>query len=263
MILLVLENHEYSSVIGNADAPALNALAQRYGLATQSYAIRHPSLPNYLALIAGSTMGITSDCTGCNVEGTTIADQMVGSGRSWAGYMEDMPSACWNGAAVDDSYGKKHNPFMYFDHIRADAAMCAHDQPFTGFYAALDSGSLPAFSFVTPNQCHDGHSCPLAQSDAWVKGFSDRVIGSSWFARGGVLIVTYDDGSGGAGCCQGAAGGHIATWVVSRMTPPGARLDTSVDHAGVLRTVELLYGLPPLGDAACTCSGNLLPLLGR
>ncbi len=259
----MLENHNYNDVIGNPSAPALNSLAQRYGLATQSYAMGHPSLPNYLALVAGSNYGIHSDCTDCNIDGTTIADQMVSSGHDWGAYMEDMPSPCWNGATVGDSYGKKHNPFMYFDHIRNDPAACARDQPFSSFYPALDSGRLPAFSMVSPNMCHDGHSCALRDSDAWVNSFAAHVIGSAWFQRGGVLIITYDEGVGGAGCCDVAAGGHIPTWVISSHTPAGARLDTPVDHAGVLRTVESLYGLRFLGDAACPCSGDLTPLLGR
>jgi len=65
-----MENHAYSQIIGNtAGAPYINSLAQEYGLATNYTAITHPSLPNYLALAAGSTLGITGDCapvgTGC------------------------------------------------------------------------------------------------------------------------------------------------------------------------------------------------------
>jgi acid phosphatase len=263
VIVLVLENHSYESVIGSSSAPALNALAAHYGLATRSYALGHPSLPNYLDLVAGASFNIHSDCTSCNVEGTTVADQMVSSGHTWAAYMEDMPRACYNGAAIGDSYAKKHNPFMYFDHLRSDPALCNQDQPFSAFYPALDAATLPTYSLVVPNQCNDGHSCSLAHSDTWVRDFSNHVTGSAWFQRGGVLLITYDEGVGGAGCCVAASGGHIATWVISKATPPGARLDTPVSHAGLLRTVEMLYGLAYLGEADCVCSGSLMPLLGR
>ncbi len=263
-MLLVLENHSYEEVIGNPAAPNLNALAQHYGLATHAYAYAHPSLPNYLDLVAGSSFGIASDCTDCNLAGhTSVADQLRPHGSGWAAYMEDMPSPCFTGATVDDSYGKKHNPFMYFDQIRNDPAQCNRDQPFSGFYPALDGGALPAFSLVVPNLCNDGHNCSLARSDAWVGGFVGRVNASAWFRQGGVLVVTYDEGTDGSGCCNGAAGGHVATWVASMATPPGARLQTPLSHAGILRTVELLDGLAPLGGASCTCSGDLLPLLGR
>jgi len=261
-MVVVLENHDYESVIGNSNAPHLNALAAHYGLATHSYATTHPSLPNYIALITGRTFGIDSDCTDCHVEGTTVTDQVTAIGQDWRAYMEDMPSPCFTGDSYAGLYAKKHDPFVYVDHIRTDAHTCAKVQPFTAFYPALAAGTLPAYVFVTPNLCHDGHDCSLRQSDTWVGDFSARVIASSWFAQGGVLLLTYDEGSTSAGCCQGAAGGHIATWVISRSTRPGARLDTPVDHAGLLRTVELLIGVAPLGDAACACSGDLRPLLG-
>jgi hypothetical protein len=264
VILLVLENHSYEDVVGNAGAPNLNALAQHYGLATHAYAYTHPSLPNYLDLVAGSSFGISSDCTDCNVAGqTSLADQLTAHGLSWGAYMEDMPSPCFTGDSVDDSYAKKHNPFLYFDQIRDDPAQCRRDQPFGAFYPALDASALPSFSLVVPNLCDDGHNCALSRSDAWVGGFVDHVTGSAWFRGGGVLIVTFDEGVGDAGCCNGAAGGHVATWVASAATPPGARLDTPLSHAGILRSVELLDGLPLLGGAQCACSGDLLALLGR
>lgn len=262
MILLVLENHSYSEVIGSAAAPHLNALAQRYGLATQSYACCHPSLPNYLDLVSGSWFGIDSDCTACSVDGTTVADQVATAHAQWAAWMESMPAPCYPGASAAGLYAKKHDPFLYFAHIREHPALCRNVQPFSGFDAALDAQALPAFSLVAPNLCHDGHDCSLQQSDAWVGGFAARVTASRWFAAGGVLIVTYDEGSEDSGCCNGAAGGHIATLVVSRTTPAGARLAAPVDHAGVLRTVEELLHLALLGDAACTCSGDLMPLVG-
>jgi hypothetical protein len=89
------------------------------------------------------------------------------------------------------------------------------------------------------------------------------VLRSSWYADGGTIVITFDEGVTDAGCCGGAAGGHIATIVVSAATPPGARMATPVDHAGVLRTIEELYRLPFLGAAANPSSGTLLPLLGR
>src|SRR5919202_1111496 len=67
VFLIVMENREYGSVIGNAQAPYINSLARNYGVAMKYYAITHPSLPNYLALAAGSTFGIRSDCTDCFV----------------------------------------------------------------------------------------------------------------------------------------------------------------------------------------------------
>src|SRR6266567_348839 len=127
---IVMENEESSSLIGNSAAPYINGLAQSYGLATQYYAISHPSLPNYLAMTAGSTFGISSDCTTCWVGATNLADQIEAGGRSWKAYLEGMPSACFVGDAYP--YMQKHNPWIYYNDIRTNAARCsAHVVPFT------------------------------------------------------------------------------------------------------------------------------------
>lgn len=261
VMVVVLENNAYENVIGNSSAPAINRLARRYGLATHYYARRHPSLPNYIDMVSGRTFDITSDCTQCSVHGTSIADQLEGAGQDWRAYMESMPAPCFQGDSYAGLYAKKHDPFMYFDDIRTNPVRCAKVRPFTGFYADLDGDRLPAYTFVTPNMCHDGHDCPLRTSDTWVDGFTQRVLASPWFAGGGVLFLTYDEGTTDAGCCQVATGGHIVTLVVARSITAGRHLDTPVDHAGLLRTIEALYGQPHLGEADCPCSGDLLTLV--
>src|SRR5438046_4949969 len=123
VFVIVMENHEYGSIIGSSAAPYINSLASTYALATNYYGASHPSLPNYLALTAGSTFGIASDCTTCFVGATNIADQVEASGRSWKAYMESMPSTCYAGDAYP--YMQKHNPFIYYNAIRPNAARCA------------------------------------------------------------------------------------------------------------------------------------------
>ena len=68
VVVIVFENKESSSILGNRAAPNFNAYGRRYAKLTRYYGVTHPSLPNYLALVSGSTHGITSDCTDCVVE---------------------------------------------------------------------------------------------------------------------------------------------------------------------------------------------------
>ncbi len=262
VLVVLMENREDSDVIGSASAPYVNELAARFGLATESFGASHPSLPNYLDLIAGSTLGISSDCTSCSVDAPVLADQLQTAGIPWDAYAEGMPSPCYTGASAPADYAKRHNPFVYVTHLVANPAECGNVKPFSSFASDLAGPSPPDFVWVTPNLCHDGHDCDTATADAWLRSFIQPLLGSGWYAAGGVVLITWDEGASSAGCCNGAHGGHIATLVLSARTPPGARLTTPVDHAGLLRTVEDLYGLPHLGDAACTCSGSLAPLLG-
>lgn len=61
-VVIVFENHERSDILGSGAAPTFEHLASTYAQATADYAVAHPSLPNYLALVSGSTHGVNSDC---------------------------------------------------------------------------------------------------------------------------------------------------------------------------------------------------------
>ena len=249
VFVIVMENHEYNSVIGNPAAPYTNGLVSSYGLATNYFAASHPSLPNYLALTAGSTFGIASDCTTCFTSATNIADQVEASGRSWKAYMEDMPVPCFMGAS-SGNYAMKHNPFMYYNDIRTNPARCAaHVQPFTQFWVDMSSGQVPDFVWITPNMCNDTHDCPVATGDAWLRSVVPTITGSAAFRNGGVLFITYDEGSSSAGCCSGSWGGHVATLVIAPNAVSGLRSATAENHYGLLRTIEDGFHLGHLGAA--------------
>lgn len=262
VMVIVLENREASSVINNPSAPYLRSLASRYGLATQSYGMSHPSLPNYLALTGGSTFGITSDCTDCSVSAPSLVDQLQAAGIDWKAYMEGMPTPCFPGVSTPQGYAKRHNPFSYFTRITSDPSRCDRVVPYTQLSGDLASGSAPPFLWVTPDVCHDGHDCPTSTTDSWLSANLPPVLGSSWYRDGGIVIITWDEGETDAGCCNGNAnGGHVATIVVSATAPTGARSSTPVDHAGTLATIEDLFGLSHLNGAKDPANGSLRSLL--
>jgi phosphatidylinositol-3-phosphatase len=249
VFVIVMENHEYNSVIGNPAAPYTNGLVASYGLATNYYAVSHPSLPNYLALTAGSTFGIASDCTTCFVSATNVADQVEGSGRSWKAYMEDMPVPCYTGAS-SGNYAMKHNPFMYYNDIRNNRARCAaHVAPFSQFWVDMGSGVVPDFVWITPNMCNDTHDCPVSTGDAWLRSVVPTITSSDAFRNGGVLFITWDEGSSSAACCGGSWGGHVPTLVIAPNAISGFRSGTAENHYGLLRTIEDGFHLSHLGAA--------------
>lgn len=251
VVVLVMENKDYGSVIGSPDAPYANGLAKRFGLSTGSYAVAHPSLPNYLALLGGSTFGITSDCTSCTVHAPNLVDQLEGAGISWKAYMEGLPSPCYQGASAG-AYAKKHDPFLYFDDIAGNPARCSHVVPLTQLTTDLANGALPAFAWVTPDLCHDTHDCSLGTGDRFLAGLVptlQRAMGPD-----GVLYLTWDEGVTDAGCCGSPGGGHVATIVVGSAVHAGTRLAGPFSHYSILRTIEAMWGLPPLRQAGCSCT---------
>jgi len=264
VMLLLMENHGYSSIVGSATAPYLNGLIRRYGLATASYATTHPSLPNYLELVSGSNQGITTDCTAtCTADGRQLVDQLEAKGIAWRAYIEAAPSPCYTGDSAS-LFDRHHDPFVYAPHIVRDRAECRDVVPYKTLAPMLAAGTAPPFIWVTPDVEHDMHTGSVAQGDAWLASQLPRVMRSGWYHDGGIVIITFDESGGTttSGCCTGAAGGHIATIVVSDRTHAGARLARPVDEAGILRSIEAIYHLPYLGDAANPRSGTLLPLLG-
>jgi hypothetical protein len=260
VITIVMENQEYGEVIGSGDAPYINRLARRYGLATHSYGVSHPSLPDYLALTSGATHGIASDCTSCHVDARNIVDQLEAARIGWKAYMEDMPRPCFRGAGAG-GYAKKHDPFAYYDHVVGNPQRCRRIVPLTQLSADLRRGTLPTYAFVSPNLCDDMHDCSVSTGDHFLSHLVPvllRALGPE-----GYLVLTWDEGSSGRGCCGGSQGGQIATIVAGRPVRPGARADRPVDHYGVLATVEDTLGLSRLGAAADRRHGSLERLFRR
>jgi len=258
VVVVVMENKEYGRIIGNADAPYINSLVDRYGLATSYFALGHPSLPNYLALLGGSTFGITSDCTQCHVDRENLVDQLEQSGISWKAYLEGLPSPCFTGAQAGE-YVKRHEPFMYFDDIATDPARCSKVVPLSQLSDDLSTGRLPRFVWISPDLCHDMHDCSIAVGDRFLSTLLPPVLQA--LGPTGVLFLTWDEGTTDAGCCGAPAGGRVATIVAGPAARPGARSAEVYTHYSILRTIELSWALPSLGPAACGCARPMEALL--
>ncbi len=260
VMVIVMENAEYGEVIGSTAAPYVNALARRYALARQSFAITHPSLPNYLALTSGSTHGVSSDCTECTVSAMNLVDQLEAAGVSWGAFLEDAPSPCFRGASAG-GYAKKHNPFIYYDDISRSPSRCGRLVGFGQLATDLRAGLLPSFVWISPNLCDDGHDCGVAAGDR----FLARTVPALLRQLGpeGFLVIAWDEGTSDRGCCVLAHGGQIATILAGPRVRAGARLALPVDHYGVLATIERALGLPALAGAADPRAGRLTSLFSR
>jgi hypothetical protein len=261
VVVIMMENEEAGDVIGSRSAAYANSLARRYGLATRSFAVAHPSLPNYLALTSGATHGITSDCTSCHVGARNIVDQLEAAHLSWRAYLEDQPRPCFTGAS-SAGYAKKHNPFIYYDDVARDPSRCRRLVGFGELSADLRADRLPTFVWITPNLCDDGHDCGVAGGDRFLSRTVPLLLRE--IGPHGFLVLSWDEGTTDEGCCAGAAaGGQIATIVAGPDVRPHAVDGQTVDHYGVLQTIEQALGLPPLGRAANAANGSLAPLFRR
>lgn len=257
-----MENEEYASVIGNASAPYQNQLASTYALSDAYYAVSHPSLPNYLALIAGSTFGVTDDClpsqcAGIAPDATTLASLLDTSRLTWKGYSESMPAPCSQSNSADGLYFPKHNPFVYFSSITGNSGSgatsdyCkAHVVPLDQLWLDMQSGRLPNFSFIAPNICNDAHSCPLSTGDKWLSTVVPKIINSSSFSST-ALFVIYDEGSPSD---SAGGGGQVVCVLVSPFARQGFASHASYTHYSLLATIETIFGVGNLGRADANAS---------
>src|SRR5581483_6184909 len=151
-------------------------------------------------------------------------------------------------------YAQKHNPFIYFNSIRLNPARCSSIVPFTQFATDLSANTLADFTWITPDMCDSEHDCSVAQGDAWLGEWVPQILASPAWQQNGALFIVYDEGTTDAGCCTLATGGHTVLLVLSPAGKPQYVSATDYDHYSLLRTIEMSWSLPLLGNAACDCS---------
>ncbi len=238
-----------------------------------------------------------------------IGTQLSAAGRSWKAYEEDMgndpnreTAACGHpalnakdetqSAVAGDGYATRHDPFVYFKSVideqsYCDAHVVALGSPSgamppaalkgeTGLATDLRSaGKTPAFSFITPNLCDDGHDYPctnqpsgasaLADIDTFLETWVPKITSSPAYARGGLLEIIFDEAADSEteSCCgempgpgspmpgiTGPGGGRVGAVLLSHFIKPGTISTVAYNHYSSLASWESLFGLPRLADAA-------------
>ncbi len=233
IVEIMMENQSYGTIIGNPLAPNLNALANRYGLATNYYGVTHPSEPNYMAAVGGSFFGVQDDnqfyctpamattdpmCAGTTVDHTVtarnIADQLTARGKTWKGYFQSLPAIAGpvissgpnaNGpytfkypSAANALYASKHNPFVNFTGTQGALANMVPD---TQLAIDLAHGRLANYSLVVPNQCNDMHGTGgcgstslISLGDTYVQNTVNQIMSSEVWERGNnAIVITWDE----------------------------------------------------------------------
>ncbi len=233
IVVIVLENKTYDTIVGNANAPYIQSLIAAGTLYT-NYQAAPGSLPDYLRM----TGGIATTSQAKNSE--NIFDQLQKADISWGQYNEAMPSACYSKSGPAP-YDKNHNAAVWYQDITSNKAACANMLP----YAAFDPAHLRAFSYVVPNDAddmHDGSSktAQIKAGDAWLKGNVPAML-----AGGAEVIVTWDEGT--------RSNEHIATIAIGGSAKAGVKDGTAYTHFGLLAGLEDDFGLP-LVNAAQTAT---------
>jgi len=232
---VIEENRSYQVIMRAKDTPYIHQLSEEGALFTRSFAITHPSEPNYLALFAGDTEGLQDDSCPHDYKGDNLADALTTAKLSFVIYSENMPQAEFMGCGSDDKlYRRKHNPVPNFASVPSGA-----NQPFSAFPS--DFAKLPTVAYVVPNMINDMHDGTAAQGDTWLKQNLDAY--AQWAkTHHSLLIVTWDED-------DGTQNNQIPTIIIGQDVKPG-HYDKKINHYDVLRTLTDMYGLKSIGHGA-------------
>jgi hypothetical protein len=235
VVLVMEENHSYNEIIGSSSAPYINSLASQGALFTNSFAIEHPSEPNYLDIFSGSNQGVTDDSCPHTFSANNLGNELRTAGFSYSSYSESLPS---DGSTVCTSgnYVRKHNPSVNFSDLPASTNLGFSDFPTSANYS-----NLPTVSLVAPNLQNDMHNGTIQQGDTWLQSNMDAY--AQWAkTHNSLLIVTWDED-------DSSQSNQIPTLFVGANVTPGSYSER-IDHFSVLRTIEDAYGLGHLGSSA-------------
>jgi hypothetical protein len=226
--VIMLENHSKSSVIGDVNAPYMTSLARRYSMASSYYGVTHPSMPNYIASIAGDNFGIQDDNDQdvVNLDRPNLVDELEAAHVRWGAYMDTLPAdklARFGPTLADGTvvslYAKKHNPFVLFDSVKNSPARMAKVKDYSALETDLGSARAPQFVWISPNQCNDMHGgvytavpghpetpCPYGstkddandaalkqKADAFVKKTVRTIMSSKAWTKSSAIVIVTDE----------------------------------------------------------------------
>jgi phosphatidylinositol-3-phosphatase len=236
VVVIIMENRDYDLVIGSSDAPYINGtLVPQAALMTNSHAIGHPSQPNYLAFFSGSTQGVDSDNCPYTFSTGNAGEELLSSGKTFAGYSESMPYGGYTGCSAGE-YARKHNPWVDFSNVPASSNLVYNGFP----------KKPPALTIIVPNLCNDMHDCSTQTGDAWLEKHVPAILTYNQ-KHHGLFILTWDEASP-----DKSGTNQIATLLIGPMVTPGS-YNQDVTHYSVLRTIEKVLAVPCTANA-CTAA---------
>ncbi len=262
VFVIVLENHDWSSIEGNNDAPFINGTLLPMASHCEQYynpPNRHPSEGNYVWLEAGTNYSIVdNNDPSINHLNTTdhLTTQLRNAGISWKSYQEDIEGTVVPLTAIN-GYVPRHDPFVFFDDITGtndpnNSYGITHIRPYAELAGDLTNNSVARYNFITPNLCDDGHDACSPQFDTtwqideWLGSEIPKILQSAAYSNNGAIFITWDEG-------VNPSDGPIGMIVFSPLVRNGGGYSNNIHytHSSLVRTVQEIFGVTPLlNDAA-------------
>src|SRR5437867_536807 len=232
-VIVLMENHDLSDIYG--PATYMTQLADQNAFAQHWASITNPSQPNYIALIGGSTFGVSGDGNHPNLNQKTIVDIIETSGHTWNAIAEGSGSGC----SINPDRGEDHFPFLSYTTITGNSARCAnlHSGGPADVVAALNAGTN--FIWFTPNDGHNMHDNSVSSGDSWLQSWVPQLL-SAISGKHATLFITYDEGYASPPLVYSGFSGPAAKQAY--------KSTTSYTHYSLLKLIEDVWGGGSLGQ---------------
>jgi len=232
-VIVLMENHDLSDIYG--PAPYMTQLADQYSFSQHWSSITNPSQPNYIALIGGSTFGVSGDGNHPNLNYPTLVDIIENSGHTWNAIAEGSGSGC----SINPDRGEDHFPFLSYATITGNAARCSnlHSGGPTDVVAALNAGTN--FIWFTPNDGHNMHDNSVASGDSWLQSWVPGLL-SAMAGKHAALFTTYDEGYASPPLVYSGFSGPSAKQAY--------KSSVAYTHYSLLKLIEDVWGGGSLGQ---------------
>lgn len=253
------ENHSYEDIVGNPQMPYYNQLISQYGLATQSYADQHSSLPALMWLVAGAPVELNNDTTSCNHTDDNIVRELLKKGYTWRAYQENLPYAGFQGlyGGTNNSYYRRHNPLIDFSDVCPGTGQDTNSVPYSQMATDFANGDTVNFAYITPDSDEDAHNGTLQAADQWLQANVPAILARPEFGPGGdgILFVVWDEGTlytdnRCSATVPYGCGGRTATLVIGPSVKHGYQSPITYHSENVLATVCAAMGLGTCPGAA-------------
>jgi hypothetical protein len=252
VIVIMMENHSYSTVIGHAPTYIDPVLARQCGVAANMKdTISSNSTPHYMKYTSGNAVPL-SDCSSSSSSCRSSSDNIFHQlGSGWSEYMEDM-SHCGSGST---GYAARHDPASIYTDINGPSCPAAIKSfPASSWssrtgalYTDLQNNTMSKFNFISPNTVNDMHDSGVAPGDTWLSHWIPIMLNSPTYTRSNTAIfVWWDEGD------SGAVNQSLPNFTISPWTG-NVRPTATYDECTAFHMLEDMVGVSNL---ACTKTAN-------
>ena len=278
LVFIIMENSGIDPICGSnlpppcngPNNPYMSGLANNNGIATQYVDLAGSSQPNYIGIMAATLNGCTSGCGANSLSEINLVDRFEAAGLTWKAYMENQTPVHGCDNSDHGFYEFIHNPFVSFHDIDTNATRCskiglanpANNSTCTGTDCALvndlNSGSVPNFMWLTPNDCDNMHGnsacsdmCTTSYTtacykagDNYLSGLVPNILNSNTFKNTrAALFITFDEGSGFCPPPNGSGEDCMYTVWAGPATKSNSYGNTLYNHYSFTKTIEANWNL--------------------